>query len=399
MDFMMKYQIAPRYLTRPSRRRPGVPITPGVKFVVAHDTGNPNARAAANVAYYERSRNQESASAHLFVDDTQILECVPALTSAVPEKAWHVLYAVPTDNQLFGYDANDAALGVEYCYGSRIDADEAYRKYVWVIAYACFKYQLDPARSVVGHFFLDPERRTDPVTGLAQSRRTYEQFLRDVVVEHQECSQTFPNPTPGFPTTGRVVTLVRLNARRAPNLRAIIHQTHPAGTILEYDGVVMDGQPVNGNPVWLKNRDGSFVWSGGVRVSQEAEAMRAGHALGAPAVLWGYAEEAENQVRSVVSFTALAGKPSTIFSGIRTTSDLTELVRADESVDPLYCALASYLLGLDYRARGDQAMARRCLLHARELNVLTGEVAGEVEQLLRSLDAASLAMSLVPIGG
>jgi N-acetylmuramoyl-L-alanine amidase len=78
------------------------------------------------------------------------LECIPALTGEFPEKAWHVRYSAATDNQLFGFDANDVAIGVAYCYGTKIDADEAYRKYVWVLGYACHRFSLDPARAIVG---------------------------------------------------------------------------------------------------------------------------------------------------------------------------------------------------------------------------------------------------------
>ena len=53
-------------------------MSPGVRFIVAHDTGNPGSTAAANVKYYERSRNEMSASAHIFVDDKEIVECIPA---------------------------------------------------------------------------------------------------------------------------------------------------------------------------------------------------------------------------------------------------------------------------------------------------------------------------------
>ncbi len=52
-------------------------MSPGVRFIVAHDTGNPGSTAANNVSYYERSRNDQSASAHIFVDDKEILECIP----------------------------------------------------------------------------------------------------------------------------------------------------------------------------------------------------------------------------------------------------------------------------------------------------------------------------------
>ncbi len=265
--FKMRYVVTPRYLTAPSRRRSGRPISPTVKFIVAHDTGNPGSTAAGNVTYYERSRNDVSASAHLFVDDREILECIPALTEA-PEKAWHVLYGVQTDNRLFGYDANDAAIGVEYCYGGSIDADEAYRKYTWVIAYACYRFGLDPGTSVVGHFFLDPTRKTDPVTGLARSRRTYEGLLRDVVAEHAACAGAgmVALPGPFVPEAGNAVAAARLNVRKgAPSTRAEVVQVVSPGTMLAFDGWVPAGEPVNGNPKWYRDPNGNFFWSGGVR--------------------------------------------------------------------------------------------------------------------------------------
>lgn len=271
MVFQQRYIVTPRYLSKPSKRRSGKLIVGGVKFIVAHDTGNPSSSAANNVAYYERSRNDQSASAHIFVDNREILECIPALT-APPEKAWHVLYGLETDNHIYGYDANDAAIGVEYCYGGAIDPDEAYRKYVWVIACICERFQLDPATAVVGHFFLDPKRKTDPVTGLAQSRRTYDQLLQDIVVEYQACTGIVgPIPTPaqskatlaGHP--GKAVTTAKLNVRKGqPRRTAEIAQTLPAGTTLDYQGWVTDGEVVNGNSKWYQTAEGNYFWSGGV---------------------------------------------------------------------------------------------------------------------------------------
>jgi len=193
MSFKKKYNIIPRYLTSHTKRRSGLAITPEVKFIVAHDTGNSGSTAAANVAHYENTNNDIYASAHIFVDDKEIIECIPALTSNRPEKAWHVRYNVTADNDMYGYEANDTAVGIEYCHGPNINADEAYKRYVWITAYTCFKFTLDPKSSIVGHFLLDPERRTDPVSGLRASGRTYEQFLQDVLVEYNNCSQvTYP---------------------------------------------------------------------------------------------------------------------------------------------------------------------------------------------------------------
>ena len=268
MAFQLKYQINQRHLTKPSKRRRGIVMSPGVRFVVAHDTGNPGSTAAGNVKYFERSRNEMSASAHIFVDDKEIIECIPALDGAPAEKAWHVLYSVPTDNQLFGFDANDAAIGVEYCYGGRIDADEAYRKYVWVMAYACHKHGLDPKRKVVGHFFLDPLRKTDPVSGLAHSRMGYEQLLKDVAIEHDICAGITPE-LKDFgvsPQAGTGMATARLNIRKgAPNTRSPVHQVIPRGAQLNYAGSTNMGEAINGNSTWYADAGGNFFWSGAIQ--------------------------------------------------------------------------------------------------------------------------------------
>ncbi len=257
-----KYSITPRYLPKPSKRRSGLKINK-VRFLVAHDTGNPGSTAAQNVSYYTNSAQVQSSSAHLFVDDKEIIECVPALT-ADPEKAWHVLYNVPTDNQLYGVNANDAAIGVEYCYGGKIDADKAYDKFVWLLAKLCFQFGLDPSKDIVGHYFLDPARKTDPLTGLAASRRTYEQLIRDVVADfalfNGSPSDTIQSQP--FQTTGKV--LVKLNLREAPNTRAGVVQVLTAGTPVTITERTTAGESVNNNNVWFKDNNGRWLWSGGV---------------------------------------------------------------------------------------------------------------------------------------
>jgi N-acetylmuramoyl-L-alanine amidase len=265
MSFTEKYPVTPRYLPKGTKRRSGNPISPEVKFVVVHDTGNPSSTAAANVKYYTNSANAQSASAHLFVDDTQILECVPALTGP-SEKAWHVLYNVTTDNQLYGYNANDAAIGVEYCYGGKINADEAYKRYIWLVAFICYKFNLDPATSVVGHFFLDPKRKTDPVTGLAHSRRTYEQLLKDIISEYKECTGEIVTPEDATEEAGTVKVKIKLNIRKGkPDTKSSVVAVANAGAILSYSGMVKNGESVNGNAVWYKDANGNFFWSGGVQ--------------------------------------------------------------------------------------------------------------------------------------
>jgi hypothetical protein len=144
-----------------------------VRFIVSHDTGNPGSTAYNNQRYF--NNQQPSASAHTFIDDKYILEIIP-----LTEKAWHVQYNKPKDNQLFGADANDAAIGVELCHGGNINFSEAYKRYVWYHAYLCEKFNLQPRKHIVSHKTLDPQRRSDPESALNRYGVTWSKFINDV---------------------------------------------------------------------------------------------------------------------------------------------------------------------------------------------------------------------------
>jgi N-acetylmuramoyl-L-alanine amidase len=106
------------------------------------------------------------------------------------------------------------------------------------------------------------------VTGLARSRRTYDQLFRDVGLELAECTgraaPDMPVIRPENP--GAVVTTVKLNIRKEkPNTRAAVVQVVPVGTELGYRGWTEGGEPINGNSRWYEDTNGNFFWSGGVR--------------------------------------------------------------------------------------------------------------------------------------
>lgn len=179
-----KYTIERRYITKRSNTRPGTRLKTGTPaFFVAHDTGNPGATADNHFNYFNRLTDR-SASAHVFIDDTKILEIIPTGTGAEPaEKAWHVLYNVTTDNDRFGYDANDAALGIELCYGGRITFTEAYKRFVWYLAYCCDKWGKNPSTHIVSHKQLDPARKSDCEQALKAGGKTLKDLITDVAAE------------------------------------------------------------------------------------------------------------------------------------------------------------------------------------------------------------------------
>ncbi len=263
-DIINRYSIIQSMLPNQSKRRSGK-LMPKVRFLVAHDTGNPRSTARNNVSYYTRTAQEVSASAHLFVDDKEIIECVPAFSNA--EKAWHVWYSTPIDNEFYGVNANDCAIGIEYCYGNNINADEAYKRYVWVMAKLCHQYKLNPERDIVGHFFLDPQRKTDPVTGLAHSRRSYEQLIRDVQAEFLLFREAANEPiasAPSFPK--QMFTVGRVNVRQdQPSTLSRISRVLNKETAVRVISSITNGQLINGNSVWFKTDANEWIWSGGLR--------------------------------------------------------------------------------------------------------------------------------------
>jgi len=170
-------EITQKLLPISSQRRSGQKIL-GINHIVSHDTGNDGSTANQNASYYFNSAQKEQASAHYFVDDKQIICVIPEI-----EKAWHVRYLVTKDNELFGKDSNDWSIGIELCFHSKnilVDNLKAYQNYVELHAHFCKKYNINPKTNIVGHYLLDPTRRTDPLNAFKYIGKNWEQFTDDV---------------------------------------------------------------------------------------------------------------------------------------------------------------------------------------------------------------------------
>jgi N-acetylmuramoyl-L-alanine amidase CwlA len=177
-------EIKTELIPRGTKRRSGTKISK-VIFFVDHDTGNPNSTAHGNVTYFIKSANEMSASAHIFIDDKEAIMCIPCLDN--PEKAWHVIYSNPKDNELFGDDANDIAIGMELCYfpNDKARSLKAYNKYIEVAVYLAKFHNVDPLKRS-GHFELDPQRKTDPSNALKYIGKTYQDMKNDIVKKYKE---------------------------------------------------------------------------------------------------------------------------------------------------------------------------------------------------------------------
>lgn len=197
----MSYTITRDYIKHGDARS-GLKI-PRHLFGVAHDTGNPGSTAHNNRDYF--NNHQPEASAHTFIDDKYILEIIP-----LDEKAWHNRYNNPEDNEMFGDDANDVAIGVELCFGGSIKFSEAYKRYVWYWAYLCKKYGWDPDQQIVAHATIDPRRRTDPHNALNKHGITYSQFINDVKKELNGGTAPATKPSTGGQTVNDDRFMIRV---------------------------------------------------------------------------------------------------------------------------------------------------------------------------------------------
>lgn len=167
-----------------TKRRSGTKIDK-VVFFIDHDTGNPNSTAQNNVTYFINSANEMSASAHIFIDDKEAIMCIPCLENT--EKAWHVLYGKLKDNELYGDDANDIAIGLELCYfpNDKERSLKAYDNYIKIADYLCNFHKVNPNKRS-GHFEIDPERKTDPNSALKIIGKTYIDMKADIVNKYNE---------------------------------------------------------------------------------------------------------------------------------------------------------------------------------------------------------------------
>jgi N-acetylmuramoyl-L-alanine amidase len=167
-----KFPIRHQYIKKEWKQRPGGNRSP--RYAVAHDTGNPGSTAWQNFNYFNSRHLQ--ASAHVFIDDKEILIIIP-----LHEKAWHVRSNVS--------DANEWAIGVELCYGPSIQFHKAYERYVWFFSYLCKTFKWDPGLHIKGHFQLDSGRRSDPENAFRQNGKTFSQFIEDVKNQFNEMSK------------------------------------------------------------------------------------------------------------------------------------------------------------------------------------------------------------------
>ena len=120
-----------------------------IEYIVIHDTGNTSKGADANAHFSFFNSADRQASAHYFVDDTQILRIIKD-----SDKAWHC----GDGKGKYGI-TNENSIGIEMCINIDGDFSITLDKTIELTAYLMKKYNI-PIKNVVRHY--DASRKVCP---------------------------------------------------------------------------------------------------------------------------------------------------------------------------------------------------------------------------------------------
>lgn len=138
-----------RFLFRPIRRNYSSRGKVGIKYLVIHDTGNPNRGAGALNHRNYVENNKRGASAHYFVDDKVIVQYVGDSLSAGSVGDGKGKYGITNAN----------SLSIEMCINSDADYVKTYKNTVELTKNLMKKFNI-PIERVVRHY--DASRKSCP---------------------------------------------------------------------------------------------------------------------------------------------------------------------------------------------------------------------------------------------
>ena len=219
----------------------------GRKYIVIHYTGNTTDTAAANGNYF-KSTNR-GASAHYFVDKTQVVQVVDDANTA-----WAVGKNYGSNN-MFGTVTNSNSISIEMCSTGGKIADETYDNTVALTKALMKKYGI-PASRVVRHW--DVCSKVCPGwSGWGANGKDasiWNQFKKDI--QSSSTSSTVKTSSDHGGTSGHYWATVQLKAFDRTNGQKWVVHKHSDGTYSIKSvatGIylsVRDGKMVNSQEVW-----------------------------------------------------------------------------------------------------------------------------------------------------
>ena len=139
-----------------------------IEYIVIHDTGNTSKGADANAHFSFFNSADRQASAHYFVDDTQILRIIKD-----SDKAWHC----GDGKGKYGI-TNENSIGIEMCINSDGDFNKTYQNTLDLVKHLMDKYNISIDK-VVRHY--DASRKSCPDTWEQNNWSKWDKFKGDLM--------------------------------------------------------------------------------------------------------------------------------------------------------------------------------------------------------------------------
>jgi N-acetylmuramoyl-L-alanine amidase CwlA len=163
----MPYTVTQKFI---SKNRSGKTLIP--VGIVLHETATPNATAEAEYRYFNNGAGGRSASAHVFIDYSNIIQTVP-----YDEQSWHA-----------GNSANRRFIGIELCnFADKTKFEEIYKKAVWLFAdlfINVIKVTTITKENLMSHAEVSEKwgetNHNDPVAYFAKFGKTVDMFRKEV---------------------------------------------------------------------------------------------------------------------------------------------------------------------------------------------------------------------------
>ncbi|MER8683389.1 hypothetical protein [Mesorhizobium sp. M1405] len=170
--------------------RPGTALAE-VRKIVIGDTGRRGLTAV------DAAKDLGQAYGHFIVDDTVIIECVPALTSSVGfvEQACFVQLKP-------GFNAQECAITVNLCFGGQITAKDMYGRCVALAAFVCDRFNLDPTKDVKRAGDIDIARK-DPDQALQAAGTDFQKLLNEIATKLSDAKAPAVQPPGPADVPGR----------------------------------------------------------------------------------------------------------------------------------------------------------------------------------------------------
>ncbi|ACB86103.1 peptidoglycan recognition protein family protein [Natranaerobius thermophilus] len=148
-----------------------------ISYLVIHDTGNSRPGADAKAHYHYFNAGNRSASAHYFVDDTQILQLVED-----HHASWHC----GDGRGRYGI-TNSNSIGIEICINSDGNYAKAVEQTIKLTAYLAEKYTI-PHNKIVRHY--DVSRKICPGTMSRDNWALWYELKDDVLALRKQNSHS-----------------------------------------------------------------------------------------------------------------------------------------------------------------------------------------------------------------